>query len=363
MKQKKRSWAAALFACAALPCASFAEPVSVNNGEGNGFLFSYRGNCYLFLPQHVHGRSLNVTIATAAPPAIGDAVVFQRFMPGADLSIAYVKPGMEQRCRDSWSDLPDRADEVLDQSGSATLIRVFPSGLVERAPMEITFRSYDHVEARPVEGEVYQGVSGSILEAGGVVVGMAVRSKSVDHAEFLRVDEIKSRIFRLLDARAAGVEYARSSEAPANQPSSSCAAGSSLPILSVTCSHEPISPDYACSNLAKGGAARFPALDKPLDIYLELETDAAVPLSSVVLGKNPEALDAASPKAIRIEIDASSGQSRRWRRFASGDMTPLGEFAGRNGSKPFARRIKVSVDTSWDPTLPLQVDCLAATGS
>src|SRR5262245_56517873 len=127
----RRSRVAAALAMALGSFSAHAEPVAVNKGSGQGFIFVHRGNCYLILPQHVPGLQRVVSIVTAAPSVAGEAEIFRSFMPGADLSIALVRPGLEQRCTDDWSELPPRTDAVLDQSDYANLVRLTASGAEE----------------------------------------------------------------------------------------------------------------------------------------------------------------------------------------------------------------------------------------
>lgn len=341
-----------------LPVAARAEPVAVNQAVGQGFVFNHRGNCYLILPQHVHGRQTRVSLVTAAPSLAGEARIFRSFA-GADLSIGLVLPGLEDRCRDRWSDLPDAIDGLLDGNGTAILVRLAASGQETRLPLRIILRDLETLAAEPQDAsrasEIFQGTSGSIASIGGTPIGMAVESRNIGEVTLLRMDEIKARLARLLESGSAVPEEEETSEAAG---AGQCPR-TGIALRSVVCSREPVSPELGCSNLAGGsGAALMPP--GRFDMVVELDVDSPVPLAQVQIHATPEDGRSAAPKSIRIEIDSSSGRSPRWRSYASGDMTPFGSFSAENGAKPFARRLRVSVDSSWDGSLPQTIGCLAA---
>src|SRR5690606_38941872 len=139
----------------------WAEPVAVNQGTGQGLVFSHRGNCYLILPAHVHGRARTVTFATASPSMTDDAAIFRSFSPGPDLSVAHVRSGMESRCTDTWDGLPDRTDALLDRNSADMLTRLSASGVEEHIEMRITSRDYEVLTAVIADekrrDEIFQG--------------------------------------------------------------------------------------------------------------------------------------------------------------------------------------------------------------
>src|SRR5690606_9327801 len=172
---------------------------------GQGFIFLHRGNCYVILPQHVHERRQRVSLVTAQPSTVGEADIFRSFAPGTDLSIGLVRPGMERRCTGQWSDLPARTDALLDGTEGAALVRLSSGGQEQRVPVRIIGRDLETLRATPLDAsssaEIFQGTSGAMLRVDGAVVGMAIQSRNVGEATFLRIDEIKSRLERLLEAR------------------------------------------------------------------------------------------------------------------------------------------------------------------
>lgn len=294
----------------------------------------------------------------------GDAAIFRSFAPGTDLSIAHVRAGMEGRCTDTWDGLLDRADTLLDRSNVAVLTRLSASGLEEHVEMRITSRDYESLTAVVADegrrGEIFQGTSGAMLRVNGQIVGMAIQSANASEATFLRIDEIKSRLARLLDARLVEQDYARlelSADVSSRGEDGICPLGA-YEVAAVTCSHEPVSPEFACSNLTLGQPVRFAPGNDRVDIVLEIAGTRPVPLSAVHLGSGSGDDDVTPPQSIRIDIDSVSAATPRWRHFASTDMSPFGAFSVHNGAAPYAQRVKVSVQSVWDDSLPVQISCV-----
>ncbi|MBH0239518.1 hypothetical protein [Methylobrevis albus] len=342
-----------------------AELVAVNGATGHGFVFTYRRHCYVILPSHVHGRKRRISILTAAPSATGDADIFRSFAPATDLSIGLVRPGFEPRCNDRWEDLPDRVDPLLDASDEGTLVRLSSTGLALHVPMAIVSRDYETFTAKPVgeerEAEIFQGISGAILRIDGQPVGMAIESGSVSEAVFLRIDAIRARLDRLLEGQGAAAEVAGGPEAetPAAGAAASgqgCTPGG-LPLKSAVCNREPVAPEFGCSNLVTGEAAVLMPPGR-FEMVVEIDRDDAVPVSEVSLAASPVEGESTAPKAVRIEIDSSASGRPRWRAFGTGDMTPFGAFLLRNGTAPYARRLKLTVEGTWDAAQPVTLGCV-----
>lgn len=340
-----------------VPVLARAEAVSINQGEGQGLVFTHRGHCYLILPQHVHGRSRSVTIATASPALAGDARIFRSFTPGLDLSIGLVSPGLDNRCTERWEEFPARTDNLLDQTDDAVLTFVAASGLVEKRPMRIVSRDLDVLTAKIVgdEGQVFKGTSGATLQIRNVVIGMAVTSEDTSEATFIRIDAIREKLDRLLDSDAAAPSPPAMA-APASA-AGTCGAAHPLALAAVTCSREPLSAEYACSNLLAGRPARFSP--GPVDLVVELAADGPVPVGTLHLASRVAEGEATPPKSIRAGFDFASTVRDRWLPFGQMDVTPFGDGTMVNGSRPRARRLRLSIVSTWDDNLPLQLDCLS----
>jgi hypothetical protein len=341
-----------------------AESVSVNQGSGQGFIFNHRGNCYLILPQHVHGRGRTVTITTAAPSVSGDASIVRSFAPGLDLSVGFVARGLESQCRDSFAQLPARSDNLLNQSQEATLTYVAASGLLENVPMRIVSRDFDLLTVTPAGGayqdQIFKGRSGAMLRIDGKVVGMAIASTDTSEATILRIDAIMGPLTRLIDSGAESpADPAKSTPAPTPGVSGTCSAAPSIPVAAITCSREPVSPDFACSNLLSGKPVRFAPGMTPIVLIAEFAAKEPLPVGVVEMTSRPTEGEATPPRTIRLGSDYAAERRDRWMTFGDGDMTPLGDVSIPNGSRPRARRLQITLASSWDADLPIQVDCLS----
>ena len=329
-----------------------AEPVSVNRGTGLGYVFTHNQNCFLILPAHVHGRSSRVSISTAIPASVGDATLVRTYAPELDLSLFYVTSGLENRCRDRFSALPDEVGTLLDGVTNAQLVRVDATGAETRDEMTITATDFETIAATALDTEIYQGTSGAILRIGNTPIGMAIQSEGTDQATFLRMDEIVARIRRVVTP--AQVQLAPADEQQAG--SSQCPIGA-IRIASLSCTIEPVSPDYACSNLLNegGGIAAFPQGTRPR-IEIALDVVQATPLRSVeLLSAGGE--DFAVPQQITVETSSTNG-APRWLRFGGRDMPPTGKVDIVNGAAPFANRIAIEIHSSWDGERPSALTCI-----
>ena len=336
---------------------AFAEPVSVNRGTGLGYVFTHNGNCFLLLPEHVHGRQTRLTIATTAPSTIGEASLMQTWAPALDLSL-FIVSGLSRGCDDRFVDLPRDLAPVLNGGDRAELVRVDAGGSELRDEMTIVAVDYALLSARLIDGdrasEIFQGSSGAILRMGQTVVGMAVQSPDVTQATILRMDEIVAQISRKVTPYAVGTTVAAAPSASSGQ----CGPGT-IAIAAITCSIEPLTPDLACSNLVGPGTglAAFPAGTRPR-LIVDLGVDEPIPLGQVSLIADVEEGLYAVPQNIVVEVSASAANPR-WQRFGGADMSPLGTLDVSNGARPYARQVAVTIGSSWDMSLPTALTCIA----
>lgn len=336
----------------ALSSPALAEPVSVNRGIGLGYVFTHNQNCFLILPAHVHGRGSRVSISTTIPTTVGDATLVRSFAPELDLSLFYVTSGLENRCSDRFSALPEEIGTLLDNTATAQLIRVDATGAETRDAMTITASDFETLNATAVSTEIYQGTSGAILRIGTTPIGMAIQSESTDQATFLRMDEIAARIRRVVTpAQVQIVEQ----DAPQSD-TAQCPAGA-IRIATLSCTMEPIAPEYACSNLMAdgGGMAAFPPGSTPR-VEITLDVPQAEPLRSVELLSQPGE-GFAVPQQITVETSSTRG-APRWLRFGGRDMPPTGKVDIVNGAAPFANRVAIEIHSTWAADLPPALSCI-----
>lgn len=342
----------------AIPGAAQAEPVSINRNKGQGFVVSHQGNCYVILPEHVHGKGRALTLSTGSPPVVGEASVFHSFAPGMDLSVAWVSGGLEGRCMDRFADLPRNIDSLIGPGGALTYVRVSAAGAVERVAARVVSMLYETMEIEVDEtsdATVFRGTSGSFVFAGDTPVGMIVRAPDDRRAEVLRIDAIAGRLDRLLAGGIGGAQ-AKPGEQP---PAAAVAEGSGLggKAAGITrCSAEPVSPDNGCWAMASGAAPLIvPPGSVPLVIEIDLAGDVASAVSLVRVRSDVGEGGASPPKTVLVER-TTGGDRPAWLSFGRGDMSPLGSLEVRHGAAPRARAVRLTVLSSWNPELPLRID-------
>lgn len=353
--------------------AGHTEPVAINRGDGQGYAVDHRNNCYILLPVHVLGRSNNLTLSAGAPPVVGEARVFQRFnIDDMDLAVAVVSGTLQGRCDSRFSDLPRRIDELLGNARPLSLVRVAPSGIVTREPVEVTEVLYETLRIRTVADtrDLTAGSSGSFLFSDDIPVAMLTDAIDPGNGIALRMDAIVSRISRLLEGgptvgdRADPIGSDRRGRAVDRQSDAvSRESTESIALRVVACQPEPVDPDFACGRLVEAEGAMLMPAGQPIRVDMEIEwpqnasrSIRSVSLRSVVDGAGAYAV----PKSVLIEIDSSTGETRRWRPFAAGDMSPLGEFDAAPGVGQFAERLRLHITSSWsdhlDHNLPTRLD-------
>ena len=115
-----------------------------------------------------------------------------------------------------------------------------------------------------------------------------------------------------------------------------------------------ISVDFEAEEvLAPEGAYIFNS-SGPVTLGFEVEDERLISISRIKLIAHPDK-GYTIPKSVRISIDNSTGTRRRLRQFASGDMSVEGIFdSGLTGGQR-ARRIYVTVFSSWGRG-PVRID-------
>ena len=345
--------------CLLLTGQSLAGPVAVSSGagEGQGYLFSYRGNCFLILPKHVHGRGRKVDVATTAPVLHGLGEILN-LKTVYDLSLAYVPPGLESHCSDRWADLPDDVSSLLDENRTALMTRISGSGVEERVMMTVTGVRFDEIDAVPVDSNtIFKGTSGGFMFIDDVPVAMAIDAEGTDKAVFLRMDEIRSELARLVESRGPDVRVETIGRSDRSQQESGCGTDS-VPIRSVACDKPSRSPELACAGLRQGDPAEIAPESLPVDVFMELDVADAVPVREIEIRTELDQ-DVTAPKSVTAYVDASSGSGRRWRRYGSADVSPRGELTLENGSGPYARRVKVHIASSWGTEEAVRISCIS----
>jgi hypothetical protein len=337
---------------------AFGEPVSVNAGSGQGFVVAHRSNCYVLLPEHVHGTNPVLSLSTGAPPVTGEARVFESFVP-TDLSLAIVTGGLEGRCLYRFADLPRNIDPLIGLGGTVDIVTVWASGRVQRVRGRVALLAYEEMTIDIVdpgeETDMFAGRSGGVVLAGETPVGLVVEATSSRQARALRMDAVVSRVER----RLSGAPPSAEPEATADTDDDGQRGARGLVGEITYCSAEPAAPDASCWALAEGsGPLLIPADALPYRIELRLEGDGAVPVERVRLRAFAEEGLSTAPRRVIVERAAGTPDRPYWIAYAQADMSPLGEFDFSHGARPRTSTLRITVVDGWDPSLPLRLDLI-----
>lgn len=340
-------------ACAAL---SEARVVGVEHGAGSGFLFNHRGNCFVIMPSHVHGRfSDDISVDSYQSGAIGSADIVYRVPAQADISLGLVRGAVTEDCEPDWSTLPRSLSGELDV-GQIGIIERARQQSVEGRRVQLHSKDFTHIRLVPAEGEqadLFGGTSGATVFMAGTPVGMVLEAESADAAWALRMDEIVNLLARFM-GEVATVKPA----CDAGVSSTSC----QVPVASVVgdpyevtgWSAHPVDGAADPTALARGEGPYIAPLaaDEPIVIRLALkETDRLRQIS--ILSEPGDG--AAVPQNIEIVTDTSDGGRGRPNPMPRRDMSPDGSYDNRVGER-FARYVEIRITSSWGGGSPIRID-------
>ncbi|MEM6385594.1 MAG: hypothetical protein AAF718_05080 [Pseudomonadota bacterium] len=339
-----------------------AEPVALKDGLGQGLLFTYRSNCYVVFPAHVHPEGPVVNLFTAAPQASGTAAIYFR-RTEADIAIGLVRGSARDRCDTPFSKLTKDVSRVLNRTRSATLERINPQGTLERLAMRIDRTPWLAADERTQSGlyhyvlastdqasgesrEVYQGTSGAILYVEDTPVAMVVSAPDATSVRALRMEEILTPVARWLRSGSFG------SQAEGTSTDSSAPEG--MPFSVTEWSGQLVDPNVPPTGLANGTAPfRVAAQAGRVSFTLQLSESAPVRVRELLLTGAADTTSAATPRAITIDIDRGRPGAANFTPFASADMTPDEPLSIPINS--FSRQLRVTISSTWAPGLPVEV--------
>lgn len=313
-----------------------AQVVAVKSSKesGFGFMFRHLETCYVILPSHVAADERRITVLTAAPVANAEARIETPFWEGLDLAIGPLRGTAVEQCTDTIASLGGSARPEV--GGKLELVRLRPSGEVERVPMRFATTSFLTLEAEITtdSDELYQGTSGAMLFQDDAPVGMAVVSTSPKRGTFVRIEQISANISLWLNRRS-GVF--------SSEPEAETTDTKGLPFEVVSSLIEPVSPQYSATNLRGPGQYIFKP-SRANRITLLVTADGDIALSRVRVQSNPDA-GYALPRGLRVEV-STAGPDDVGRDFLKGEMATDGTFDVRR-SPSRARWVFVTIDSAW----------------
>lgn len=305
-------------------------------------MFRHMDTCYVVLPAHVAGGDRRITVLTAAPVANAEARIETPFWEGLDLAIGPLRGTAIAQCTETLDSLGSSARPEI--GGKLELVRLRPSGEVERVPMRYATTSFLTLEAEITTSgdEFYQGTSGAMLFQDDAPVGMAVVSSTPKLGTFVRIEQISANIALWLNRRSGVFTSPLEAETTGS---------AGLPFEVISSQIEPISPEFSSTNLRGPGQFIFdPSRANRITLLVTAEGDIA--LSRVLVQSNPDA-GYALPRGIRVEI-STAGPDDVGRDFLKGEMATDGTFDGRRSSSR-ARWVFVTIDSAWSDG-PIAID-------
>jgi hypothetical protein len=292
--------------------------------NGQGYMVSSAGGCYLLLPAHVAGEFPYVDVITEAPVRIGQAIVSRPFwtfvdgtgaLRGIDLAVGVVRGAPVEACT---APLDRFRPPARLSAAEGDLVTIREDGQIERVRMAVTETRYLEFDAevRSPGAEMYPGRSGSILFIGGDPAGMIVRSAEADQTRgtFVRTEEIVMNARRWIEDQ--GVQFAGGS-APEGVEQRG---GFSVRLHEV--SAPPVGPEYPAEATLRPEGVFLSEPSRPLRIVYAVEGENPASLTRVVVTSDP-AGGYALPRGVLIEVDSTPNGTRP-RTFWSGQMPPDG---------------------------------------
>ncbi len=290
------------------------------------------------MPSHVAERD-SFSLQMPLQNLIGAGSVFLRD-EASDLALAFVEGDVVQRCLDDWSSFQGDLTTLLDNQKSGEILRLSPEGIQDRTAGDVYVVTPDIVAVRTSDalalGEIQKGSSGSVLEIGGRVIGIAQRASSGSEAVFYRMDEIARRLGSELSSATLG----------------GGAQQDGFRVTGWSGKMDNSQPDEAGQGLLERPfVAQWDG--KPQQIEITLHPSEPVPLNRIILGSTVgERATQSPPKTISLQVDAGAPESPFWRSVGIKDMTPRGELVIDTGGI-FVRRVRLTVNSVWFADRPL----------
>ena len=331
----------------------------MEDGSGAGLLISQGGNCYVILPTHLHGRSMDgIRLGSdQAGEPIGTARIVYVAPDDADISLGVVRGGLEAACGDKWRNLPRRLDDLMTPGTELMLQR--PRQQVFEGRLLIVHSSGPElVRLIPAPGErvdLFGGTSGAVAFSGTMPVAMVLQASSTNEVLAMRIDAVVALVGQILEERPTVPAPVAALE-PADVGSMETLP-SGDPLEAMSWSAHPIDGAVdPAAMLEERGAWIFELGTEAVHVTFRLsETDR---LSRIRL-RAAVGTGAAVPREIGIVTDSSSEPARpRPSSIPAPEMTPDGHFDLRIGER-FAHTVTITFRSSWGGVSPVRLDAVS----
>lgn len=325
-----------------------ADVALVDDGLGQALLFGHNGLCYAALPNHVVPGRDRIALAVPTPQQSGAAEIFWRD-PDTDLALAYVEGELASRCTLSLNTLPTDISDLLQRNETGLVKSVHSDGrFFDRMGVSLVDVRQDEfytvMNDLAIEGDLFQGFSGSVVTVGEVVAGIALDNDPVTRqARFLRMDRV--------------VELARQNLAnnhPTRRTIPQQEGGAGFRVTAFEGGAQAGAVSLEPGSLTSPWIAEWPG--RPISFEITLSQDQLISVNRVVL--STQSSDATTPpRRILVEVDRGLPGAAYWTPLSAPDMSPTGAFELNTGGT-VARRVRISLMDVWYPDRPLRLDTL-----
>ncbi|QFS83348.1 hypothetical protein FIU97_10955 [Roseivivax sp. THAF40] len=351
-----------------LGIAAHARVVTVEDGSGAGFLVRQGGNCYVMLPTHLHGRSMEgIRLGSdRAGGPIGTAKIVYVAPDDADISLGIVRGGLERDCGEEWRRLPrDLSDRLTP--GAELMLQRPRQQVFEGRRLILHSSGPELVRLVPAPGEradLFGGTSGAVAFQGSTPIAMVLQANGRSEAIAMRMDKVTGLVGQMLQnpvsraAPALGAAPATAEPGAADLEADSPATlPPGDPLEAVEWSAHPVDGAVDPGEMLRGaGPWIFELGPKPVSLTLRLtDTDR---LSRIRL-RAATGTAAAIPRGISIVTNSATDPARpRLSSIPAPDMSPDGEFDLRIGER-FAHTVTVTILSSWGGASPVRLDAVS----
>jgi hypothetical protein len=311
-----------------------AQPVGViANEEGQGYLFSDDGICYLLTAAHVTNGSVRAQIKTEDGRE-GVATMMKPFWPGFDLDVGQVRRLSQNDCTANFESLVSGADVPL--AGARIVLPLLSPGGVDNLELSVVsteFLEFVGAFADP-ERAGKKGMSGSFALLNEVPVGMARATAEDGSIRFIQMAEIVMNLRRWLN---------RSAMSPAIiedlPPETENRTG--LPYEIVSSSPAAINGEHVIEAMAEGSAPFIYPAGQDAVILLRNQSEGQKVISRLRIESRPDA-DHSQPRQIRIDLIAqeASGKVQFWK---TDTFPPDGLYDTGPVARRFAAQVKITL--------------------
>ena len=341
----------------------------MEDGSGAGLLTRQGGNCYVIMPTHVHGSSMDgIRLGSGHDGGpIGTARIVHIAPDDADISLGVVRGGLEETCGDDWTRLPRSVANLLTP-GTALMLQRPRQRVFEGRRLIVHSSGPDRVRLVPAPGEkadLFGGTSGAVALHGDTPVAMVLDASDASAAFALRMDAVRALVGEVLAerprARDLETVLSEAAQAETSAPDPVSGGAASLPpgdpVEAVEWSAHPVDESVDPATMLEGGGAWvFELGEEPVRLTLRLtETDR---LSRIRMRAAPGTA-AGVPRKIGLVTDSSSDPARPLRsEIPAPEMTLDGEFDLRIAER-FARTVTITIETSWSAGAIVRLDALS----